>query len=177
VHHVFLYFLRDGPLCISNYLLLLDDGPKALIAPLVPLVQSDLEGRHSVSFNDVGRQLVQFFYYSVAEEIHGTFVPENLANFRFVEVLADVQTRSLFLELVVKASGVVQGCSGNFGGMLLEAWVPTPGVFAPPRTGKGRAGDGCGRGSPPSHLGGNFFLKFWCQILRFGAYLMLQVSV
>jgi len=41
-----------------------------------------------------------------------------------------------------------QGCSGNFGfgGTLLEAWVPTPGA-------KGRAGDGCGTGSPPPALG------------------------
>ena len=57
---------------------------------------------------------------------------------------------------VVQESGTyLQGCSGNFGfgGTLLEAWVPTPGALAPPRTAKGRAGSGCGRGSPPPALG------------------------
>jgi len=75
------------------YLLMTGSQAKGFNCParsVVALVQSVLEGRDSVIFNDVGRQHVPFCYYSVTE------------------VFADCHchTRSLF---VLMALGVVVG--------------------------------------------------------------------
>jgi len=63
---------------------------EALIAPSTAFVESVLERDDSISFNDVCRQIVPFCNNLVANEI-----------------LSNIQTRSLLLELVLVASSVV----------------------------------------------------------------------
>jgi len=63
-----------------------------LIVPSAACVETVLERHNSISFDDMCRQLVPLRDHSVAEK-----------------VIADIQARSMFLQLVLVASSTVMG--------------------------------------------------------------------